>query len=336
MPPPLLISLGCFVVSLVATAIVRSYALRHSVLDRPNSRSSHDTPIPRGGGVGFLVATMCGLAAAAVLGLAPIREIETFAAGLAALGGIGWLDDIRTVSARVRLFVQIAVAAWTVIMLGGLPLLRTGETSLAIGAFGYAIGIVGIVWSINLFNFMDGIDGIAGSQAVLIFGSVSLMLFMRGSSSLAAIAGILAMSSAGFLVWNWPPAKIFLGDVGSGAIGFAVAALGIASENRDAVPLIDFAIIGGVFVVDATITLLRRLARGGHPAVAHRDHAYQRLARAVNSHRTVTVAAAALTVLLAVVAIETMRNPATLTTALVLSYAFLVLLFVAVERRAPV
>ncbi|HEY4956143.1 MAG TPA: glycosyltransferase family 4 protein [Gemmatimonadaceae bacterium] len=321
--------------SLVLTGIVRTFALRHEVLDRPNRRSSHSIPTPRGGGVAVLLVSALGMTIGEVLGLVQSREALTLGCGMLLLGVIGWADDTRGVKPSVRLAVHVGIAFWTVYMLDGLPLVRVGNSSLVVGAVGYVLGTLGIVWNINLFNFMDGIDGLAGSQAVLIFGTIAVLLFLRGDYSLATIPAILAATSGGFLAWNWPPAKIFLGDVGSGAIGYLIAGLALASEKNQSVPLLAFAIIEGVFICDATVTLVRRVARGDRLTEAHRDHAYQRLTRAWGSHRSVTGWAAAITVLLAVLGAVGTMDQRLLLPALLFAFFLLGGLLFAVERRAP-
>lgn len=325
----------CGGVSLALTGIVRAYALRYQLLDTPNARSSHSVPTPKGGGIAVLAATILGLALGVGLSLIEARLAVTLAVGMLLLSTVGWLDDTREVRASVRFAVHLAVACWTLCQLGGLPLVRVVNGVASVGALGYLLGVVGIVWSINLFNFMDGIDGLAGSQVVLIFGAGAMLLLARGDASLGLIAIVVAAASAGFLAWNWPPAKLFLGDVGSGALEYLVAALAIASENSHSVPLVAFVILGGVFIVDATITLLRRLARGGRATEAHRDHAYQRLTRAWGSHRSVTVGAAGVTMLLAILAAVGSATPLLLLPVLLLAALLLAGLFLAAERRAP-
>jgi Fuc2NAc and GlcNAc transferase len=324
-----------FVASYTLTAAVRSYALRHDVLDRPNDRSSHTAPTPRGGGIAIVVVTAAALVFGAFATLVTVRDGITMAVGMLCLGAVGWVDDRSSVRASVRLGVHVVVALGTVIAFHGLPALRMGHASVAVGFAGYLLAVLGIVWSINLVNFMDGIDGLAGSQTVLIFGGAGALLFMRGSPSLGMSAFVLAASSAGFLVWNWPPAKIFMGDAGSGSIGYAMATLAVASENRGSVPLIAFAIIGGVFIADATVTLLRRIMRGKRPAAAHRDHAYQRLSRLWASHLQVTWRAAVFTLLLiAFGALATVFDRLAVP-AFVVAYLLLATALVATERRAP-
>lgn len=331
----LLVAAAGGAVSLILTGIVREYALRRGVIDQPNARSSHTAPTPRGGGLALIAGAALGMVTAVGFRLTEPRDALTFGTGMLLVGAVGWVDDTRSLRARVRLAVHVAAACWTVYMFHGLPVIRVGGASLGIGAAGYLLGILGIVWSINLFNFMDGIDGLAGSQAVLIFGTGALLLLSRGDHSLGAISASVAGAAAGFLAWNWPPAKIFLGDAGSGAIGYLAAALAIASENRRSVPLLAFAIISGLFIADATITLLRRLTRGEPPTEAHRDHAYQRLTRAWGSHRSVAAGAAAVTVVLAVLAAVGTAMPQLLLPGVLVAGLLLAGLLIAAERRVP-
>ena len=182
--------------------------------------------------------------------------------GLVAL--VGWLDDRRGVHAAVRAVVHCVAAGWAVYLVGGLPSYSTGTEHVHLGAIGGLLAVLGIVWATNLYNFMDGIDGIAGGQALCagVFGGALLLL--SGSAGLASVAFLVAAATAGFLAWNWAPAKIFMGDVGSGFLGFTFGALAVASENDGGVPLLLWVLLLGVFVVDATVTLLRRtLARRG-------------------------------------------------------------------------
>jgi Fuc2NAc and GlcNAc transferase len=321
--------------SLALTAWVRAYALSHAVLDRPNERSSHSVPTPRGGGLAILIASGITSAIAVAMGLATAHDSLTLGAGMVTIGVVGWLDDTRPLRARTRLLVHLIVAAWTVWNFGGLPSIRFGALSIPLGPAGYVVATLGIVWSINLFNFMDGIDGLAGSQAALIFGTAAWLLVIHGEHSIGNIAALVAAASLGFLAWNWPPAKIFLGDAGSGALGYLAAGIAVASENRRSVPLVAFAIIGGVFVLDATVTLVRRISRGEQPANAHRDHAYQRLARAWGGHGSVSATAAIVTVMLAALAALGSIAPNLLLVSFLVAYGCLTILLIVIERRAP-
>jgi len=187
--------------------------------------------------------------------------------------------------------VHFLSAIWALIWLGGPPALQLGTNILHWGSVGYVVGAVGIMWVLNLFNFMDGIDGIAASEAVFIALSGAMLCVyadMRGEVSVASV--VFGAACAGFLVWNWPPAKIFMGDVGSGYLGYVVAVLALTAARKSPGALWSWLILGGVFLVDASVTLVRRLFRGERVSEAHRNHAYQRLARSWKGHSRVTLA----------------------------------------------
>lgn len=322
-------------VGLLVTGLVRNYAIRHQVLDHPNARSSHAVATPRGGGIGFLAATLVTILTGMGAGLIETRFGFVLVAGMVAIGLVGWIDDRSGLPVRIRLFVHVLVAVGSVVAFGGLPEIRLGTASAYLGPLGHLLAIAGIVWSINLFNFMDGIDGMAGIEAVLVFGAAATMTFLAGDTSLGTSALILTGASAGFLAWNWPPAKIFLGDVGSGAMGYLVGTFALAAERSRAAPLLAFAIVGGVFVLDATLTLLRRLARREKLAEAHRGHAYQRLARAWGSHRFVSLASAGLTAVLAILAVVVSREHELLLPGFFAAYFLLATLYVAIHLKTP-
>jgi len=292
-----------FLVSYRLTGRVQQYALHHGMLDRPNKRSSHKTPTPRGGGLGFAVLILASIG----LLLVVFPESQNIWIGL--LGGgvliasIGWLDDRWNLSAKLRMVVHLVAAAWAVYWLGGLPQLELGFTTLRLGAGGAVLAILAVTWSTNLYNFMDGVDGIAGSQAVLIGITTAIFSAALGHVDLAVASGIVAASVGGFLVWNWPPAKIFMGDCGSGLLGFLIAVLALASESQGATPLLVWVILMNVFLVDATATLLRRIFLGEPWHEAHCDHAYQQAVRAGLSHGQVTVATIAIFGMLSLLAL---------------------------------
>jgi Fuc2NAc and GlcNAc transferase len=186
--------------------------------------------------------------------------------------------------------VHFAAAVWAVFWLGGLPPLPVGGQLVDLGWAGHLIAVLAVVWTLNLFNFMDGIDGIAASEAVFVAaGGAALCLWVGGWSDALAAGFILAAACAGFLAWNWPPAKIFMGDVGSGYVGYAISVLALAATRSNPVAVWVWLILGGAFFADATVSLIRRVARGERAHDAHRSHAYQWLARRWGSHRRVTL-----------------------------------------------
>ena len=176
--------------------------------------------------------------------------------------------------------------------------MRIGAHLVSFGWAGYVFGALGIVWAINLFNFMDGIDGIAASEAIFVaLAGTLLSVPTAASTSVGLAALVLAATCGGFLLWNWPPAKIFLGDVGSGYLGYVIVVLAVAATRDNPIALWVWLILGGAFFVDATVTLLRRALRHERVQEAHRSHAYQWLARRWGSHGKVTLATLGLNLL---------------------------------------
>jgi Fuc2NAc and GlcNAc transferase len=281
-------AVASLLVSALLTPVVRRLALASGMVDIPTARSSHQVSTPRGGGVVIVVVTS---AVCVFLRLRRSLDAELFFAGT--LGGlavalVGLLDDRKALSSAIRLLVHFAAAAWAVCWLGGLPALRFGDYLLHPGWVGDTVAVLGIVWALNLFNFMDGIDGLAGSEAVFVL-LAGAALTATAATGLASLSLTLAAASCGFLLWNWPPAKIFLGDAGSGYLGYMIAVVALAAGRSNPVALWVWLILGGAFFVDATMTLLRRVSRGDHPSQPHRSHAYQWLARRWHSHRKVTL-----------------------------------------------
>jgi Fuc2NAc and GlcNAc transferase len=280
-----------------ATGAVRRHALRNAILDIPNLRSSHTTPIPRGGGLAIVMAFMGGLLILACIGLLQINVASVLIAAGGAVAATGYLDDRQTLPASVRICVHIVAATLAVIVVGGITQQTLRHMGLQGVWAGSLFGLVALTWYTNLFNFMDGIDGIAGSETVFVAGAGALLNWRYGGDSgLSAAMLVLAAATLGFLIWNWPPARIFMGDVGSGFLGFTLAVLALAASRHGPTPIEVWAILSGLFLVDATVTLLRRILRGDRWYEAHRLHAYQNLASRWNAHWPVTVLAVAINV----------------------------------------
>jgi Fuc2NAc and GlcNAc transferase len=284
------VCVGALVASAVLTGLVRRFALAHGVLDVPNERSSHRTATPRAGGVSMVLTVTAALIALEFVGTLQKGLFLAFL-GSIVVAAVGIVDDRVTVAPSVKLAIHIAAAVWAVAWLGGLPPIRVGSQIVHLGWAGHLLAVLAIVWTLNLFNFMDGIDGIAASEAMFIGLSAALLgLIGGGATDVSTLGVVLAAACAGFLSWNWPPAKIFMGDVGSGYLGYAIAVLALAAARENPVALWVWLILGGIFFVDSTVTLLRRVVRGDRVHQAHRSHAYQWLARRWGSHRRVTVA----------------------------------------------
>lgn len=290
---------AALVSSLVATPLIRLAAIRLSLLDHPNRRSSHHAVTPRGGGVAVLASAAAALAGAASYWL-PEREAGALLGAAALLAVVGLVDDRRGVPALGRLLVQFAAAALAVATLGSferVPLPPPLDVPLGVAAV--PLTLLWITAVANFYNFMDGIDGLAGVQGVV----TGLTIGAAQWSALAALVGAgLAGGSLGFLKLNWSPARIFMGDVGSVPIGFLFAVLPLTAppELRGAAFLVVVLSLW-FFLADPTWTLLLRLSRGEPLHEAHRTHLYQLLVAAGASHARVSagigVAAAGLSAL---------------------------------------
>lgn len=271
----------------VGTWLLRRYAVARQLMDVPNERSSHHVATPRGGGLAFVVVysvTLVWLIAGGYGSWAALTGL--LGAGLL-VAAIGFVDDHGHVAARWRLLAHGVAALWLLAWLG-MPLLSIAGFEIAPGWWGYVVFAVALVWLLNLFNFMDGIDGIAGVEAVSVCLGGALCYWLIGRPYMSVPVVLLAFSVLGFLVWNWPPAKIFMGDAGSGFLGLMIGGLALQAALVDPGLLWCWLILLGVFAVDATFTLLRRLVSGHRIYEAHRSHAYQHAARRHGSHLPVT------------------------------------------------
>jgi len=273
------------------TGLIRRYALANSLMDVPNERSSHSIPTPRGGGVSIVIIFLLGLA---ILWLTSLLDNDPFLALMGAgllVAIIGFMDDHGHIAARWRLLAHFCAAAWLLFWLGGLPPLSLFGVTFDLGWAGHLLSSVAVVWLLNLYNFMDGIDGIAGVEAFSTTLVASLIfLFVLDHQGMASLHMLMAAAVAGFLVLNFPPAKIFMGDAGSGFLGLMLGALVLYSAHIAPQMLWAWLILLGVFIVDATYTLVRRLLRGDKVYEAHRSHAYQYASRKYGSHLSVTLA----------------------------------------------
>lgn len=291
MNSPLWIGVVTLLSSAGITALVRKYAIRTQLIDHPNDRSSHTRPTPRGGGISIVVTSVATVFLLWAFGIADSALASAVLGGGIAVAWVGFHDDRSPVSVRVRMAIHFLASVWGVYCLGGLPPIQWGGQMVDLGLFGNMLGAVGLIWVLNLFNFMDGIDGIAASEAAFItMAAMGIGLVTGSNSAISLIALAIGSASLGFLSWNWPPAKIFMGDVGSGYLGYAIGVLAIADARENSAALFVWLILGGVFFVDATVTLVRRLIRRERVYEAHRSHAYQWLARRWKNHKRVTVA----------------------------------------------
>lgn len=272
-------------VSVVLTGVIRSYALSRNVLDIPNQRSSHSIPTPRGGGLAIVLAFVLAMA---LLFFSDHANGDKFAALSSTLlvAGVGFYDDHAPVSARWRLLTHLLAALLALFFLQGFPVLLFPAPidwifkrgMLDLGWLGYVLGVLMLAWLLNLFNFMDGTDGIAASESVFVSAALAGYLYYL-DDFLFGVAISLVAASIGFLVWNWPKARIFMGDVGSGFLGLLLGILILMAAQQAAVLLYCGLILFGIFIVDASYTLLYRFCSRQKWYEAHCSHAYQRAAK---------------------------------------------------------
>jgi UDP-N-acetylmuramyl pentapeptide phosphotransferase/UDP-N-acetylglucosamine-1-phosphate transferase len=287
----IMLSLIVMTLSYLGTGLLRRWAVRHQLFDIPNERSSHTKPIPRGGGLLIVVITLAGYVGYVLLNsLWSWPSLLAFVMGAGLISTVSWLDDLYTLPNRVRLAAHGLGAIFALLGFGywytvSFPLL--GELSL--GWLGLPVTFLWIVGLTNAYNFMDGIDGIAGGQAVVAGFGWTFLGWQAGLPLVSALGMFIAASSLGFLGHNWPPARIFMGDVGSAFLGYTFAVLAVVAAQHDS----RFAVAGilfvALFVFDTIFTFMRRLCTGENVFTAHRSHLYQRLILAGYSHVSVTL-----------------------------------------------
>ncbi|MBS1261738.1 MAG: putative undecaprenyl-phosphate N-acetylglucosaminyl 1-phosphate transferase [Calditrichaeota bacterium] len=266
---------------------VRRWALDEELLDVPNERSGHLVAVPRVGGLSIVVTVLAGLLA---LGLALPLEIPWFwmlyVSGTLIIGA-GLLDDLVNVRASVRLLVHVLAALVIVIWIGSELTIIFPRALNITGPVAFAGILLFIVWNVNAYNFMDGIDGLAAAQAVVVGLVAGAIAWFNGNPPLALTYTLIAAASAGFLRWNWMPAKIFMGDLCSGFLGATFAVLALWGKLTETVPFTTFLILMAVFYTDPAVTVLRRLFSGKNIFAPHREFAFHHAVRAGHSHGSV-------------------------------------------------
>ncbi|WP_338480170.1 glycosyltransferase family 4 protein [Pseudomonas trivialis] len=283
-PVVLLLSFGL-------TAALRRYALARSIIDIPNARSSHSVPTPRGG-VAIVISFLFVLPIITLADLLPLQVlIATWVAG-ALVAIVGFMDDHGHIAARWRLLGHFSAAVWALFWLGGMPPITVFGMTIDLGWMGILVAALYLVWMLNLYNFMDGIDGLASIEAICACLGACLIYWFGDFRELFWLPLILALAVAGFLFWNFPPARIFMGDAGSGFLGLMLGVISIQAAWVSSQLIWVWLILLGVFIVDSTFTLIRRLLRGDKVYEAHRSHAYQFATRRFGKHLPVTLAVA--------------------------------------------
>ena len=293
-------TLVVIILSYLLTFFVRKWAIHKSILDLPNDRSSHTIPTPRGGGIAVAAVWFLGLIILFWQGQIVKPLFFALLCGIP-LSLIGFLDDVFNLKPATRFGIQLLSALAGLIILGGLQHVDVGFYTINWYWVLFPVALIGIIWSINLFNFLDGIDAYIGSESAFIGLSVYILFGDK-------LGLLLTSSVAGFLIWNWPKAKIFMGDVGSTLIGFIVAILAIYFENKGG-SIITFLILSSVFWFDATITLFRRWRNKEQLSQAHRKHAYQRIVQSGFGHQKTVLWSVGLNILGLILAFLSEKYP---------------------------
>ena len=284
------------------TGILIKHLQSKNIVDLPNERSMHQGSIPRGGGlviVGLLITTFIALAWLT-------NRYQLFIAlalTVSAWSLLSWLDDCNNLSPKFRLAIQSLLAIFMIIAFGHITTVQISESiSIIIPGLGLAATFFGIIWFANLYNFMDGMDGLAASQTIIAASTMTVWFWQYGDQGLAISCLVLASSTYGFLLLNWHPAKIFLGDVGSVTIGAFFTILMIWAVTRYDFPILSFVILFAVFVADATITVLQRLIKREKVWLPHQQHYYQRLAKLGFAHNKIVIAQIVLMLICSIIA----------------------------------
>lgn len=275
-----MIYLILFIISFSLTYFIKNYAIKKSLIAKVNERSSHTAPTPHGGGIAIAITWFIGLSYLYFNNQIESSLFYTLMVGII-VSIVSFLDDLYELSPQIRLITQGIIAFIAIILLGGLNSLEFGLFSIQNQIITNIFAFFMIIWFINLYNFLDGINGYAGSEAVCL--SIAALFIFGGNHFV-----ILAVSILGFLYWNWNKAKIFMGDVGSTLLGYNVAIFTLYYTNQEATNLWIWVILFSLFWFDATLTLLRRKLNGERLSQAHKKHAYQRLTQYGWSHYKVT------------------------------------------------
>ncbi len=277
------------VAAITSAGVIRlliSSRFKQNLLDQPNERSLHDKPKPRIGGLGICAGLLLAFIVMPLIGLTLPATLAYLAGAALIVLLISFIDDLKPLSAGLRIpfhflaAIVLIAAGFSLgnISVGGLIL----ELPLSVGMI---VSVLYVVWMINLYNFMDGMDGFAGGMTVIGFGTLALAAVSGGSTFLAAVSACVAGAALGFLFYNFPPARVFMGDTGASTLGYFAAGLSLWADREGVIPLWISVLVFSPFIVDATVTLIRRAWRRERVWVAHRSHYYQRLVQAGWGHR---------------------------------------------------
>jgi Fuc2NAc and GlcNAc transferase len=325
-----------FLLSVIAVGVYRRYAYTFGALDVANSRSAHKGVIPRGAGLVFVILWLISLLLGYTQNIISLEIILTLAPFILLISILGFCDDRRDLSAGRRLLVQFALAILFIAIHKGMNTWYLfGDAALNIGFVGILLAVFGIVWSVNLFNFMDGSDGQSSIESFYVLGVGGLLYWQYGAIEMALIAWTMVVSVAGYLVWNWPKASVFMGDAGSYCLGFMIVAFAIIGNVRYQIPIGLWLILYAAFWFDATVTLVRRIFLKKHWATPHRDHAYQRLNQAGYTHKQILWGLIGINTILSMLTLWANAHTHHIAICCVMALIFLSIIYFKIERIEP-
>lgn len=281
----------------VLTGVVRHCALAKQRLDVPNHRSSHTVPTARGGGIAFVICFLGASVFLTYLHMLPFFIAITLIGASGGVALIGFLDDRKWLPLRWRLSGHFIISGFALYVLGGFPSIVFFHWVLSPGFVANILGLFYLVWLLNLYNFMDGIDGLAAVEALSVCLGGLVLYALQGILPAMVLPATLACAVGGFLVWNFPKARIFMGDVGSGFLGMTLGIMSIYATISNINFFWSWLVLLGVFIVDSTVTLLRRGLHGENIFQSHRSHAYQYASRHYKKHCPVTLGVLAINLL---------------------------------------
>ena len=268
---------------------LRHYLAAKNIVDTANERSMHQGQVPRGGGIVIIVLLLISLLLLSITSDRPTLFLGLFIAVLL-WSALSWRDDQYDLSPKLRFALQILFALFVVSAFGWVDNIQlSSELRISITWFGTFLSFMGILWLANLYNFMDGMDGLVAAQSIIASLTFSFWYWALGDLEIAFVCLVVAAACYGFLLWNWRPAKIFMGDVGSVTLGAFFACLIIIGASRFDVPVLSMVMLFGLFVADASITMLKRVIKGEKIWLPHRQHYYQRLGLAGMAHEKIVV-----------------------------------------------
>ncbi len=284
--------IGTLILSAYLTAVFRRYAVNRQMIDIPNARSSHTTPTPRGGGIAIIACLFLLIAGAASAQFIDLYSSALACISLGLVAAIGFMDDHKPLASHWRLIIHLLSASLFVYCIPQLPSLPLPYGNLEFTGLSLGLLILTLAWLINLYNFMDGIDGIAGIEACSVLFGAATLLWLNNEPLWSLKLGLLTAPVLGFLIWNWPPAKIFMGDTCSGTLGLLLGLLALISASETSLNLWSWAILLAIFITDASWTLATRIITGQDWHQPHHSHSYQILSRKYQSHRAITLGVA--------------------------------------------